>query len=281
MATTPHSVGDILDCLDELAQENDAVSVGQVSRAFGSRTFGPAIMVPALLELTPVGAIPGVPTFLAVVIALVAVQKMAGRQSLWIPGILADRRVSAKKLDKATNKLRGLGRFMDRHFHRRLKVMTRAPFAQIAAGIVVLLCATVPFLEVLPFASSVPMLTIAGIGLAVLARDGVLMLVAISVSAAAMGALGYDYWDGGLSDTEAVDGLVDQRDIDNAKAEAESAGREAKSAAEDTERAVEQIGEDTERAVEETAKKAGDAVKKAGDEAASAADEATSGSSGE
>lgn len=134
MATTPHSVGDILDCLDELADENEDVSAGQVMHAFGPRTFGPAIMVPALLEITPIGAIPGVPTFLASVIVLVAAQKMLGRRTLWLPGLIANRHVSAEKLAKSADKLRPLARFMDRHFHRRWQRVTHAPFSQIAAG---------------------------------------------------------------------------------------------------------------------------------------------------
>lgn len=229
MATTSHSVGDILDCLEELADDCDEVSVESVMHAFGTRTFGPAIMVPALLEITPVGAIPGVPTFLAAIVMLVAVQKMLGRRTLWLPGIIARRHVSGGKLAKAVEKLRPVGRFMDRHFHRRLKFMTRAPFAQISAGIVILLCMTVPFLEVLPFASSVPMLAIAGFGLAVLVRDGALMMVALAASFAALG-FGLDYWDGGVSDTEAVDGLVKEETVDAVKdgvAEAEEIVDEA------------------------------------------------------
>lgn len=239
MATTPHSVGDILDCLQDLADENDEVSIGQVMGAFGSRTFGPAIMVPALLEITPVGAIPGVPTFLAVVIILVAAQKMLGRRSLWLPGLVANRCVSARKLSKSVDKLRGLGRFMDRHFHRRLKAMTRAPFAQIAAGMVVLLCLTVPFLEVLPFASSVPMLAIAGFGLAVLVRDGALMIAALGASAFAL-ALGWDYWDGGVSDTPETDGVVNEEVVDAARERAEKAGEAAREAAVTAGEAVQQ-----------------------------------------
>ncbi|RIV86607.1 exopolysaccharide biosynthesis protein [Aurantiacibacter zhengii] len=223
MAATPHSVGDILDCLDELADKNDKVSFGNLMGSFGSRTFGPAIMVPALLELTPVGAIPGVPTFLAVIVILVAAQKMLGRKSLWLPGVIAHRCVSAEKLAKAADKLRPLARFMDRHFHQRLRWMTRAPFSQLAAGLVCLLCLTVPFLEVLPFASSAPMLAIAGFGLAVLVRDGVLMIAALAASLVAMG-LGYDYWDGGLSDTEQTDGVVTGETVDAAKQEARKAG---------------------------------------------------------
>lgn len=241
MATTPHSVGDILDCLEELAEENDEVSVSQVMGAFGTRTFGPAIMVPSLLEITPVGAIPGVPTFLATIVILVAAQKMIGRRALWLPGVIANRCVSANKLAKSTDKLRPMARFMDRHFHRRLKRMTRAPFSQIAAGTVCLLCLTVPFLEVLPFASSVPMLAIAGFGLAVLMRDGVLMIAALAASLLALG-LGLDYWDGGVSDTEQTDGMVDEETVDAVKDQAEEAGDAAREAAE-------KAGEEAEKAV--------------------------------
>ncbi|ANU06679.1 exopolysaccharide biosynthesis protein [Paraurantiacibacter namhicola] len=192
MADTPHSVGDILDNLSEQASDGKPVSVGDIAHTFGARTFGPAIMVPALLELTPVGAIPGVPTTLAAIIALVAAQKMLGMSHLWIPGFLKRREVSAEKMDKAVGKLRPLAKFMDKHFHGRLERLTHAPFSRIAAGVVILLCCTVPFLEVLPFASSGPMLAIAMFGLAVLVRDGALMIVALLISAIAM--LGGAFW---------------------------------------------------------------------------------------
>ncbi len=237
MARSPRSTGDILDCLDELANENDEVDVSQIVDAFGTRTFGPAIMVPALLELTPVGAIPGVPTFLAVIIVLVAAQKMLGRQSLWLPRLITRRHVSAKKLSEATDKLRPVAGFMDRHFHGRFKRVTRAPFSQLAAAMVCLLCLTVPFLEVLPFASSVPMLAIAGFGLAVLVRDGLLMILALAASLAAL-ALGLDYWSGGMSDTPQTDGMVT---------------------------------EETVKKVEDSARAAGDTIRKAGEDAAEAA----------
>lgn len=249
MSTTPHSVGDILDNLDELAENNDHVSAGQVMQAFGTRTFGPAIMVPALLEITPIGAVPGVPTFLAVIVILVAAQKMLGRRSLWLPGIIADRRVSGAKLTKSTDKLRPIAGFMDKHFHGRLERLTHAPFSQLAAGIVCLLCLTVPFLEVLPFASSVPMLAIAGFGLAVLVRDGLLMIIALAASLVALG-LGLDYWDGGMSDTEQVDGMVDRETVDTMKQSADDAGEAVRQVGEDAGEAVQQAGSEAAEAIE-------------------------------
>lgn len=58
---------------------------------------------------------------------------------------------------------------------------------RIAAVFVFLLCLTVPPLEFVPFASSAPMLAIAALGLAILVRDGLLMLVASGLSLTALG----------------------------------------------------------------------------------------------
>ena len=264
MAGTPFCVEDILDCLDELAEENETVSVGSIMDAFGSRTYGPMIMVPALLEITPVGAIPGVPTFLAVTIIIIAAQKMIGRRRPWLPGLIGNRQIDSDKLDKGAKKLRPMARFMDRYFYRRLKFMTRSPFAQIAAALVILLCLTVPFLEVLPFASSVPMLAIAGFGLAVLVRDGIAMIVALAISFAALG-MGLDYWDGGLSDTEEVDGVVDQATVDSVKDGADAANESIQGAAEEAGKAADKAGQDLQRAADEAGKAAQDAGEKAAD----------------
>lgn len=189
-------VNDILDRIEDLADRQQEVTVDDAVSTFGRRTFGPAIMLPALIELTPIGSIPTIPTFLAVIISLVAVQKLLGRKSLWLPGFIGHRKVSSAKVGEATKKLRPLARFLDRHFHGRLEKLTKAPFSRIAAAAVILLCCTVPFLEVLPFASSGPMLAIAMFGLAVLVRDGALMIGALGVSLAAL-ALGLGLWNGG------------------------------------------------------------------------------------
>ncbi|APE27582.1 exopolysaccharide biosynthesis protein [Aurantiacibacter gangjinensis] len=207
MSRAPQKVGDILDRLEELAKDQDDVTVGRIVNTFGPRTFGPAIMLPAMLEITPLGAVPGMPTVLAVIILLVAAQKMLGRTCLWLPGIITNRTIGDETLAKSTSKLRGIAGWLDRHFHRRWMFMTQTPFSQIAAGIVVLLCLIVPFLEVLPFASSVPMIAIAGFGLAVLVRDGVLMAFALAISLVLAG-LGLDFSDGNLSDTDAADGVI-------------------------------------------------------------------------
>ncbi len=72
MANNPESVGDILDQLDQLASEEDRVTLGDAIEAFGNRSYGPFLLVPALIEVSPIGGIPGLPTVLAAIIALFA-----------------------------------------------------------------------------------------------------------------------------------------------------------------------------------------------------------------
>ncbi|MCV0394724.1 MAG: exopolysaccharide biosynthesis protein [Rhizobiaceae bacterium] len=188
MSSDPKSLQDILDRLIESSRERDNITVDRIVETFGHRSYGPVLIVPALIELTPVGAIPGVPTVLALVVLLFAVQIIAGRRHLWMPRVIASRSISANGLRTASKKARPAARWTDRWFHGRMPAMTRAPFVQVAAAICALLTVTVPPLELVPFASSGPLLAIALFGLALLVRDGLLMLVALAIAFLGVGA---------------------------------------------------------------------------------------------
>lgn len=190
----PKSVEDVIGELDELAAHNDKVCIGDVLDDFGGRSFGPFIMLPALIEITPVGGIPGVPTFLAVIIALVAVQMMFGKDHIWMPQFIQRRAVGAKKLHKSVKKLRGIAHWLDGHSKDRLRKLTEGIGLKVAALAVIILCVTVPPLEFLPFASSGPMLAIAAIGLALIVHDGLVMLFALLLAVAAIGGGTYYYY---------------------------------------------------------------------------------------
>lgn len=187
MADEPKSIGDILDRIEGLAKNKDEVALGDVVEALGNRGYGPFLLVPALLEMSPIGGIPGLPTVLAAIIILLAVQMLIGRKHLWLPGFLTRRSVSSSKARKATSKLRGFARFMDRWFHGRLPKLTQGAFVRVAAFLCICLALTVPPLELLPFASTAPMAAIAAFGLALLVRDGLLMIIATVLALMAVG----------------------------------------------------------------------------------------------
>ena len=187
MADEPSSVGDVLDQIEELAKKEGEVCLGHLVEALGSRSYGPFLLIPALIDISPVGGIPGLPTVLGLIIVIVAAQMLFGRKHLWLPGFLARRSVSAEKACKSTSKLRRLAGWLDRTFHGRMPKFTKGPFVRVAAGLCILLALTVPPLEILPFATTAPMAAIAAFGLALLVRDGLLMIVATVLAVAAVG----------------------------------------------------------------------------------------------
>ncbi len=188
----PHSVGEVLDRLQDLGKDagDDKVRLGDMLEAMGHRAYGPFLIVLPMIEISPVGGIPGLPTALAAVLALLAVQLILGREQLWLPGFLAHRGMSGGTLRKVVDKGRPIARRMDKWFHGRLPALTKGPMVRVAGVAVLMLCLTVPPLELLPFASTAPMAAIMAFGIALLVRDGVLMIVAcaLSVGAVALGA---------------------------------------------------------------------------------------------
>ncbi len=188
MADDPKSVGDILDRLNELAEEKDAISLGQTIEAFGNRSYAPFLIVLPLIDISPVGSIPGLPTLLALIIVLTAVQLLFGRTHMWLPRFLGNRSLSSGKVKKAVEKVRPVGKWMDKWFHGRLPALTQGPMIRVAAAAIIVLTLAVPPLELLPLATTAPMAAIAAFGMALLVRDGLLMIVAFVAAAGALAA---------------------------------------------------------------------------------------------
>lgn len=166
-------------------------AIGDVTGAFGERAFGPFLIILPLLEMSPLGGVPGVPSALAFIVALVAVQLAIGRDSLWLPGFVEHRSVKAKRVTGGAPKLRRVTRFIDRHTGAHWHHLVGSFWTRVAALTIVLLCLTVPPLELVPFASTAPMAAILAFGVALLAKDGRLMALAFTLSALALGLVGY------------------------------------------------------------------------------------------
>lgn len=185
----PHSIEDVLEGIEDLGEHRDKVRVGDALDEFGRRSFGPILLLLPLIELTPIGGIPGVPTFLAVMIALIAGQLLLGRDHVWLPRFIERRAVNGGKLARAAHHLDGAAAAIDRWFKGRLKWLTKGVWPRAAAAVIIALCCLVPPLELVPFASSAPMLAIAAFGLALMVRDGLLMLAAFTLSLGAVGVV--------------------------------------------------------------------------------------------
>lgn len=181
----PHSVEEVLEGIEEIAEEQEKVCISDALDRFGRASFTPLLLLLPLVEISPVGGIPGVPSALAAIVALIALQMLAGREHVWLPAFIQEREVSGDAIAKLAHKLDNIAKRIDSVMGDRLDWLTRGIWVRIAALLIILLCGTVPPLEIVPFASSLPMAAVALFGLALLVRDGWLMLAGFALSGGA------------------------------------------------------------------------------------------------
>ncbi len=185
--TEPESLEEVMEQVEELGESKDKVSLGDALDMFGDRSFAPMFILLPLIELSPLGGIPGVPTLLAIIVALLALQMLFGKEQVWLPDFVENRQFSGEKLAKATHKLDRMAAWVDKHIGDRMDWLLESVGPRLAAVVILLLCLSVPPLEFLPFASAIPMLAIALVGLALLVRDGLLLSVALVLGGGAVG----------------------------------------------------------------------------------------------
>lgn len=188
----PQNLEDLLDELDQCADRSgDKVSVEEIMDAVGRRSFGPLLLIAGLLGMTPVAAVPGAPTVIAVIILLMSVQLLFGRKTVWLPRFLLKLAVKAEKLKKGVRVARKPARFVDRLIKPRLQGLTRPLADRLVALACTLLAIATPPLELLPFVAFFPAMAVAVFGLGLIARDGVLVLLGFLITAGAFGFGGY------------------------------------------------------------------------------------------
>ncbi len=180
----------LLDDLDDLDRSGGEVTVGGVIDKVGARGHGVTLLVPGLVGVTPLGGIPGVPTIIGLVVALLSIQLLIGRSALWLPGVLSRRGVASGRVSDAVARLRKPASWIDRIFGRRLEALTGTAAERVAAALCLVFACLLPPLEVVPFAALIPFAAIALLGLALTLQDGILMLVAFAASGAAL----YGIW---------------------------------------------------------------------------------------
>jgi len=190
-----HAAQDLEDLLYELDQAaacgGPKVSVGEIMETVGKRSFGPLLLLGGLLGMTPVSAVPTVPSLIALITILVSVQLLFGRKSVWIPRFIEKLSVKTERVTKTVRVSEKPARVVDRLVKPRLQLLTK-PFAdRIVALVCVLVALCVPPLELLPFAAFIPSLAIATFGLGLLARDGLLVLIAFVISTSALGLIAW------------------------------------------------------------------------------------------
>src|SRR5690606_3800461 len=120
------SLGDVLNRLDLAQKDGEVVRVEALLEAVGRRSFGPMLLVPGLLVLSPLSGVPGVPTLSGAIVLLIAVQLLVGRKYFWLPGWIVNRSISYKFFKRSLNALRPLARVVDKVLRQRMVWMAES-----------------------------------------------------------------------------------------------------------------------------------------------------------
>jgi hypothetical protein len=165
------SLSDVIDAIRR-AGDGEEMSVGDILGEIGDRSFATALLVPALILVSPVSGIPGVPTIGAIIVILIAGQWILRRRHLWLPDFVLRRAVSSDRMHKALDWFDRPAAFVDRHSHPRLRVLTTGPMRMVTLAAILLIAAAWPPLELLPLATSVGAFAVALLAFGLMTRDG-------------------------------------------------------------------------------------------------------------
>lgn len=190
MTQTAHPVEDVLDKTDELLSEGkDCLTVSELMDELGVKSIAAVLVAPSLALVSPLSGIPLFSSACGMTIALISGQMLMGRNHLWLPSFLSKRSLSAKNTQKATGALRKVAAWMDRRFKKRLQWLLTPPFLRIIQ-LVCLLCGLImPFLEILPFTSSILGGVVALLAVAMLTGDGLIALATVLLLTLGLGGL--------------------------------------------------------------------------------------------
>ncbi|QDV44546.1 Exopolysaccharide synthesis, ExoD [Stieleria neptunia] len=192
--STSHPTEDILNELENAADQHDPLTFGEMMDVLGQHTFAPVLMLVGLIMMVPGPAdIPGVPTVLGLLVIVVAGQIVMHREHLWVPEWMERRKVKAERARKMASWVRKPAQWMDWLTKPRYQWLINHAGASIIAIACVLVAMTTPILEFVPFSANVAGAAIAAFALALLAKDGLVAGFAIVLSVATAGLVVYQF----------------------------------------------------------------------------------------
>lgn len=183
MQDSPPRIDSIATVLDRLGEASDGenVSIAEIVEAIGPGAFGPLLLVPALILVTPASGVPGMPTIGSLIVSLIAAQMVLGRRQLWLPGFVARRAIARKRLEQATGFLEHPARWVDRFARRRLAFLTERPWSIVPALVCAAMVLFAPAFETVPFSVTVYAAAVAVFALAFVAKDGLIVILGMAL----------------------------------------------------------------------------------------------------
>ncbi len=183
----------LLDRIENASEGGGKVSMEAIMDSVGSRSFGPLILLAGLVVLAPiVGDIPGMPTIMSLFVLLTAGQLLFRRKHFWLPSWMMKRSVERDNLRRSLRWLRPVGRVFDKISKPRLAELTQDSRLYVIAVACVFIAFLMPMMEVIPFSANIAGVALTAFGLSLIARDGLMALIAFTFTTVAFAVVIYN-----------------------------------------------------------------------------------------
>lgn len=176
----------IIEEIIESCEGEETVTLDEFLNKMGDKALAIAILVFALLALIG-GAIPGFSTITGVPILLIALQMMIGRRTIYLPKTIRNKAVSSRMVQGTLTKALPPLKALEKLLRPRILWLT-SPLCEKLIALVMVVLAVILSLPI-PGGNFLPSMGIAILALAILERDGLLVIAATVMIALTAGIM--------------------------------------------------------------------------------------------
>lgn len=166
-----------------VGQPHERITLGDLRHEFGERAFGLLLLVFTLPNCIPIPGIPGVSLVTGLPVVFFALQLAIGQEEPYLPAWIRDRSFTRGHLSHFVVKAGPHLRWLERLIKPRLAPIVSGPGERLL-GVVTLLLAIALSLPI-PLGNLLPAIAMAILSLALIERDGLLVLAGYALSAVA------------------------------------------------------------------------------------------------
>ena len=160
--------------------QGETVTISDLLDAVGRRAYGPVLLLLGFIAISPLTLIPGANSLVAIITLIFAIQMALGRPYPWLPKKALAFSFPRKHMVDGVALADKYVVQVDRFLKPRLTFLTRSPFVQIVAlACVGAALVTLP-LSFVPLGPVIPSFAVLLFGLAITARDGGVLVLAVA-----------------------------------------------------------------------------------------------------
>jgi len=185
----PSNLNGVLDEIVARTEQDatpESLTLDEILDAVGRRSYGPLLLVIGLFAISPATVAPGMTWFAAALTLVVAGQMALGLPRIWLPKSALQAQLPRDAVKSGVAKSRGAARAIDKLLKPRLTFLSKPPFVNLVA-LMVIAAALITFpLGLIPVAPLLPGLAVVFFGLGMVASDGLWLALGTAAMAGAI-----------------------------------------------------------------------------------------------